>query len=102
MGEAIEGAGDRLHHPTGRAAEIDPQHGRAKDGGGKRSKLSVIVDRFVFLSGMKESDDDSAPQSRKPSQRPQLADSPFDGQEHFSPEDIPFRHSGSGRMSPPI
>lgn len=65
----------------------------AKDGGGKRSKLSVIVDRFVFLSSAKQEDgdgDDSAPQqSRKPSQRPP-AESPFEDEQRFNEADIPF------------
>jgi single-strand DNA-binding protein len=74
-----------------------------KQGGGKRSKLSVVVENFQLLGGRDgapggggpPSDDmgQSAPPqrgpSRAPQQRPQQAP-PFNEEENFKSDDIPF------------
>jgi single-strand DNA-binding protein len=85
-----------------------------KSGGGKRSKISVVVDNFQFLGGRDDSGSgggggrESAPRTGSDeydqrSQRGgvrgapqpaaagrQAAEQPFDDQEQFGEEDIPF------------
>ena len=79
-----------------------------KQGGGKRSKHSVVVDNFQFLGGAREggapggySGDDqsqapSRPANRGPSQgrAPQQSapppEQPFGNEEHYKEDDIPF------------
>ncbi len=91
-----------------------------RNGGGKRSKLSVVVDNFQFIGGRDDAGGDgggggsysrgssrsgggdeyddaprggggsrrSAPSSRQPDKQP--AAEPFDDQEQFGDDDIPF------------
>jgi single-strand DNA-binding protein len=70
-----------------------------KQGGGKRSKLSVVVDQFQFLSSRGDSDGSgnqstqSRPQQNRPGQRtPQrpIASPPIEDEPVFTDEDIPF------------
>ena len=87
-----------------------------KNGGGKRSKISVVVENFQFIGGRDDAGGgggggggrESAPRSggNEYDQRPQrssgrgapqpaavtreTADQPFDDQEQFGEEDIPF------------
>ena len=89
-----------------------------KQGGGKRSKLSVVIESFQFVggrdgggqgggggydSGGAQGDDQSAPQQRRPmpqrgpapqgrppqQQRPQ-PEQPFGDEQQFKEDDIPF------------
>jgi single-strand DNA-binding protein len=80
-----------------------------KNGGGKRSKMSVVVENFIFLGspgdnqrggGQPSSDGDyesqSAPQSRAPNRGPQQQrpqqQAPYDDNQgpQFQDDDIPF------------
>lgn len=84
-----------------------------KQGGGKRSKLSVVVENFQFLGGREGAgagggapdqarggEDDQRAPSRAPAQRPQQGrppardqsppESPIGDEQHFGESDIPF------------
>lgn len=77
-----------------------------KNGGGKRSKHSVVVDNFQFLGGPGqggrgdaaphyEDDAGSAPPPRRPQGRPQQqqrpqAEQPYGDEQQFKDDDIPF------------
>lgn len=76
-----------------------------KQGGGKRSKLSVHVDNFQFIGGREggggapqgggdEYNQAAPPQQRAPSRAPQQQrppqEPPFSQEEQFKPDDIPF------------
>lgn len=83
-----------------------------KNGGGKRSKLSVICDSFQFIGGRddapagdRQPDDRPAPERRQqavaPSgggrsfsrpERPAPAEQPFGEEQQFKDDDIPFAH----------
>jgi single-strand DNA-binding protein len=72
-----------------------------KQGGGKRSKLSVVIENFQFIggrdgggggggpSGRDESDQRPAPQRRGPAPQQQQAP-PIGEEQHFKEDDIPF------------
>jgi single-strand DNA-binding protein len=75
-----------------------------KNGGGKRSKHTVVVDNFQFLGGpgrggdtggQSYDDEGSAPPQRRPQgrpsqpQRPQ-AEQPYGDEQQFKEDDIPF------------
>lgn len=84
----------------------------AKDGSGKRSKLSVIVDEFQFIGGNRTSEDEPGmdqtqdrprPQQQRqrgpaPSQRPP-AEQPFGDEKEFADADVPFAWSGRRQQS---
>lgn len=78
-----------------------------KQGGGKRSKLSVVVDNFQFIGGRdgggggggggQYDEGDQRPQQRGPARPPQnrpapqqQPEQPFGNEEQFKDEDIPF------------
>jgi single-strand DNA-binding protein len=83
-----------------------------KQGGGKRSKHSVVVDNFQLMGGPRDSggggapqgsyDDSAGPPARGPSRPPQArspqsqpaqppaAEPPFAAEQQFSEDDIPF------------
>lgn len=75
-----------------------------KQGGGKRSKLSVVVDNFQFLGGRNDgggqgSDGDRAAGTHRPATRPGRAEQrsrqerpepPFGEEQQFAEADIPF------------
>jgi len=69
-----------------------------KQGGGKRSKLSVVVENFQFIGGRQEGAADAdqggpprrAPVSRPPAQPPADAASAPPDEQHFKEDDIPF------------
>jgi single-strand DNA-binding protein len=78
-----------------------------KQGGGKRSKHSVVIDNFQFLGGPREGgggggggggqssgdESDQRPRSAPPPRRPQAqapAQPPISEEEHFKEDDIPF------------
>ncbi len=75
-----------------------------KNGGGKRSKLTVIVDNFQFLGAPdgERTVDRSTSQTqapRRPSQRPP-AESPIGESQEWQEADIPF--AWSGRVGQPV
>jgi single-strand DNA-binding protein len=66
-----------------------------KSGHGKRSKLSVVVEGFQFLGGMREDGGRHAPASIGDGVRGNLArkpkpTQPFGDEEHFTESDLPF------------
>jgi single-strand DNA-binding protein len=75
-----------------------------KQGGGKRSKLSVVVENFQFLGGRDGGGGGGAPrsggedQTRPPARAPQRgaapppqsAEPPIGDEQHFNDSDIPF------------
>lgn len=68
-----------------------------KNGGGKRSKLSVVVESFQFLGGRDSNGEQqqqrSRPDTRKMEQRVRERpepESPFSGEQEFKDDDIPF------------
>lgn len=78
-----------------------------KQGGGKRSKLSVVVENFQFLGGKRDGTGESdAPPARQPSRpapaarapsggaRPSRGEEapPFDGPGEINMDDVPFHH----------
>lgn len=48
-----------------------------KQGGGKRSKLSVVVERFQFVGGKRDGSNGQAQAQQSPAQEPPLDDVPF-------------------------
>lgn len=68
----------------------------AKDGGGKRSKNVLIVERFEFIGGKREDDGGAErPQRREPGNKASLkgppAEKPYsDDDQQFKDDDIPF------------
>lgn len=60
-----------------------------KNGGGKRNKLSIIVDQFQFIGGRSDSDDSDQRQQSRP-KAAAAAGSPFGNEQHFTEDDIPF------------
>jgi single-strand DNA-binding protein len=68
-----------------------------KNGGGKRSKISLTVENFQFIGGRDdgggrtESGNSERPQQRQQS-RPQRDEQPAPdlGEQEFQPDDIPF------------
>lgn len=73
-----------------------------RNGGGKRTKISVVVDNFQFIGGKSDGgggDNDEPQQQSRPSAfRQQQSDRrakappqpPFQEEKHFGEEDIPF------------
>lgn len=76
-----------------------------KQGGGKRSKLSVVIENFQFLGGREGgggqpqdsggSEDQSRPPARQqrsspPPQASQAPQEPIGNEQHFNDSDIPF------------
>ncbi len=64
----------------------------AKDGGGKRSKLSVVVDNFQFLGqrdGGGEEQEQRPPSRTGQPVKPPVKD-PFSEEQQFKEADIPF------------
>jgi single-strand DNA-binding protein len=70
-----------------------------KQGGGKRSKLTVTVENFQFL-GTRDDREGGEAERPAPSERPAVAGSigrgaqPFGGDKEFDPGDIPFTWEG--------
>lgn len=78
-----------------------------KQGGGKRSKLSIVCESFQFIGGRDDAAAEDAParstqrpatrapspSGRPASQRPP-AEKPFGDEQQFKNDDIPFRWSG--------
>lgn len=74
-----------------------------KNGGGKRSKLSIAVETFQFVGGRRDGQQGSQPQRQQPSGRqqgsrapsrqngpPDRSEPPFGDDQHFADADIPF------------
>lgn len=65
-----------------------------KQGGGKRSKLSVVVDSFQFIGSKDADDEQPPPTSNYPRNRQTVqqgaATNPVSEQQHFKEDDIPF------------
>lgn len=74
-----------------------------KNGGGKRSKLSVVVEDFQFIGSKSDGDGEREEQpARAPSSKPkQTANAPFaNDEQHFNSDDIPF--AWEGRSTQPL
>jgi single-strand DNA-binding protein len=71
-----------------------------KQGGGKRSKITVVVENFQFIGGREgnESGTSGGATSRGPSSRPAMriagAENPFGDEQHFTDDDVPFKWTG--------
>lgn len=70
-----------------------------KHGGGKRSKLTVVVDHFQFVGGPRDTDGDDTdqrPAAQYPRTRqtvgakPASPEQPFGNEKHFEDSEIPF------------
>jgi len=67
-----------------------------KQGGGKRHKLTVVVENFQFVGGRNEGGEGAKSpaaaegQGAKPQAAAGAADVPFDQGQQFKPDDIPF------------
>ena len=57
-----------------------------KNGGGKRSKLSVIVENFQFVGGREHNQNSPAPRRERPTQ----SELPLSDKPQFADADIPF------------
>jgi single-strand DNA-binding protein len=65
----------------------------AKDGGGKRSKISVHIDNFQFIGGRDDgAKDGGEKQQQRQQSRPAqvVADAPDLNEQQFDEADIPF------------
>jgi single-strand DNA-binding protein len=58
-----------------------------KQGGGKRSKLTVVVENFQFVGGR---DGGGGDQSQRPAREPAPDADPAGEQKPFNPDDVPF------------
>lgn len=63
-----------------------------KQGGFKRSKLSVVVENFQFIGGREQDGGErqTQPPGRERFRKPPPAENPIGDEEHFGSDDIPF------------